>query len=126
MQSIRSPQDFDRLVKKGQSFIIYKHSPVCSRADEACKNVEKAISESENAHDLIYKVDVINNKETSQYIAEFANVAHHSPQILLFEKISGQMLATEHVAHGLISKQYVQGITNRAMGKKPFDFDEYE
>ncbi len=123
MKSLKSLQDFERLIKKEEPFVIYKHSPVCVVSSSACRNVEAAMGMIENANNVVYKVDVINEKHISQHIAEYANVKHESPQVLLFEKMeNGQYSATEYVSHWLISTWYVQWIVNRALGKKSVDF----
>jgi len=124
MQSIQTNADFDRLMKKGQSFIVYKHSSVCVISNNACRNVEHTITKTEHANDVIYKVDVIEDRMTSQYIADQSQIKHESPQIILFEKKRGKMVVTENVSHGLISSSYVEWVVNRAMGKKAIDFSK--
>lgn len=119
MKSIQNIADFERLLKKGEPFIVYKHSNQCVISSTACKNVEGAVASVKEGNSLIYKVDVIEQKALSNYIAEYANVKHESPQILLFEKNSwGSFSATEYVSHWLISSAYVKGIVQRVLERK--------
>lgn len=119
MISLKNIADFERLLKKWLPFIIYKHSNQCVVSAGACKNVELAFTNLKEWNTIIFKVDVIEQRHISNHIAEYANVRHESPQLLLFEKSEWWwFVATEHVSHGLISSAYVQWIINRALWKK--------
>jgi len=119
MQSLKTIAAFEQLQKKWLPFIIYKHSTQCIVSSNACKRVEEAVSNVKTWDSIIYKLDVIENKLVSNHIAEYTNVTHESPQILLFEKNDWwSYSATEHASHWLISEAYVRWIVNRALWNK--------
>jgi bacillithiol system protein YtxJ len=68
--------------KKGR-FIIYKHSPICSLSVGTKKNVIKYLEEEGSLE--VITVDVIQDSELKNLVADKYNIEHKSPQILVME-----------------------------------------
>lgn len=85
---INSPQMYDSLVAEldgSEELILFKASPRCA----VSLNIEHffngwfAGTTADNTLKA-YKVDVIRNREVSQYIAAKSGIKHESPQVLWF------------------------------------------
>lgn len=63
--------------------IIFKHSTRCSISNMALHRLEKATPPA-NAN--FYYLDLLNNRNISNQIAEVFQVHHESPQVLLIHK----------------------------------------
>lgn len=85
MKTIKSTEEFEKLVKEKKDFIIYKHSSTCSLSALAKREVEKFQQENQSEDYPIYEVLVLESRPVSNYIAEKSNTTHQSPQILLFK-----------------------------------------
>lgn len=62
--------------------LIFKHSPRCSISNMAWDRFTRDESIL-NADFPVYLVNVLNNRESSQFFAEHFGVEHASPQLLL-------------------------------------------
>lgn len=85
MKTIKSTEEFEKLVKEKKDFIIYKHSSTCNLSARAKREVEKFQQENQSEDYPIYEVLVLESRPVSNYIAEKSNTTHQSPQILLFK-----------------------------------------
>lgn len=76
--------ELQKMLKKSnrRPQIIYKHSYRCGVCVTAKKQIENSIEEIDKQADL-YFVDVISQREISNYIASQLNVRHESPQLII-------------------------------------------
>ena len=84
MQQLTSFEQFQSLIDSQSDWILFKHSGRCSISGGACKEVETAISNL--SLENIYQLDVINTKNLKYEIADFLEIKHESPQVIIFKK----------------------------------------
>lgn len=93
--------EWERIFKKSgrKPQILYKHSNRCSVSWFAKSKLEKASETLAEKADM-HVVDVIRNREVSNYIAENLELRHESPQAILVkdEKV------VWHASHGSINE----------------------
>lgn len=82
--------------------LIYKHSHRCSVCFVAKGGLEQAAEEIQDFADMHF-LNVVNNRETSNYIASELEVRHESPQVILID--NGE--AVWHASHGSINKDAI-------------------
>lgn len=76
---LESESQFTDLVNSGVLFFVFKHSPRCSISVVAKNRIEsQAISGSVP----VYLVDVVAQRELSQFVAAQLAVQHQSPQLI--------------------------------------------
>ncbi len=80
MELLRNTEDFERLLVEPLA-IIFKHSTSCGISAHALDETERFLVE--NPEQAIYKVDVIESREVSDYIEAKTGVRHASPQLLV-------------------------------------------
>ncbi len=68
-------------IKEKENFLIFKHSPTCPISGWACKQVHQVIW-SDTSETPLYQVNVIDQRDISQYIAKDLDITHESPQII--------------------------------------------
>ena len=90
--------------------IIYKHSSICPVSWSAKREVKRFIEQNPNVP--VYVVNVRQNRELSQQLAEELGVQHESPQIILMR--SGETL--KHTSHHQITAQLLETWVNEAAG----------
>jgi bacillithiol system protein YtxJ len=85
---LNSPQQVDQILEesKEKSVLIFKHSTRCSVSRMALDRLERNWNESEMGHLKPYFLDLINNRDISNRIADQFQVEHESPQVLIIEK----------------------------------------
>lgn len=82
---LNSPDQLEEISRKEQStFAIFKHSTRCP-ISAAAKNRMELSWEIENPGVSVYYLDVIQDREVSNKVAELYSVVHQSPQILLIK-----------------------------------------
>lgn len=81
---------------------IFKHSTRCGISSMAKARVESKW-EKTNPSIPIHLLDLISNRELSNFVAEYLNVRHESPQLILLEK--GEVVY--HASHISISSSAV-------------------
>ena len=97
-----SPEDFESFFGARGTGFIFKHSTRCSVSSEAYKQVENF---TRAAPDIpAYLVLVVENRETSNVIAEKLQLQHASPQAILLHE--GEMVW--HSSHWDITKSNLQ------------------
>lgn len=76
---MESESQFNEILTSGKAFFVFKHSSRCSISVVAKNRIEKqAIS-----NDVpVYLVDVIGQRDLSQFISTELEVVHQSPQLL--------------------------------------------
>lgn len=68
-------------LSEGSAFVLFKHSTRCIVSKMALRSFE-----SEYKSDMpAYFIDLIQNRELSNYIAETSGVHHQSPQVITFK-----------------------------------------
>jgi bacillithiol system protein YtxJ len=84
---ISSRKDFKGLLERSenQPQVIYKHSSRCSISYLSKQDLEENMDTLTNIVDM-HLLDVIEERDLSQYIAETLDVRHESPQVILIER----------------------------------------
>lgn len=97
-KELTSSEEVDQLSEESQNktCIIFKHSTRCSISSAALNRFETGWNE-ENEQE-IYFLDLIKNREVSNYIAEKFQVTHQSPQVLVIKNEE----AIYHCSHNAI------------------------
>ena len=72
-----------------QNCYVFKHSTVCPISFSAADEV-KVASKAKSFELPLYWVNVREQRELSNWIAEFYNVKHESPQLILIENNKAQ------------------------------------
>jgi len=100
MEALENTEDFDRLL--GEPFaIIFKHSTICGISAQAHDETERFLAE--HPERAIYKVDVIESRKVSDYIAAKTGVRHASPQLLVLR--GGEVVW--HRSHGGVTAKAI-------------------
>ena len=66
--------------------IILKHSTICSLSFVAKDRLERDWDEHEMDNIQSYLLDIISNRDISNYLAEIFGIPHQSPQLLLIHR----------------------------------------
>lgn len=80
---ISTIQQFDELVCSNEKFIFLKHSTTCPISHAAYTEFLAFDSAYENIP--LYYLQVQNDRELSNYIADKTSIKHESPQLFIFE-----------------------------------------
>jgi bacillithiol system protein YtxJ len=99
LQVWSAPEDFESFLSAGGSGFIFKHSTRCSISSEAYRQVESFASDAPEAR--IHVVLVVENRTTSNAVAEKLGVPHASPQAILVQ--DGR--AAWHTSHWDITRK---------------------
>lgn len=96
---INAPAQLDEILKKSENRpqLIYKHSHRCSVCFVAKGNLEQAAEDIQKNAGMHF-LNVVHNREASNYIASELDVHHESPQAIL---ISNREVI-RHDSHGSI------------------------
>lgn len=73
-------------ISEQQPILIFKHSTRCSISATVLSRLERTWKEEEMAALKPYFLDLLNYRSVSNAVAEFFNVQHQSPQVLLIYK----------------------------------------
>lgn len=97
--SITEPTQFDDILKKSdrRPQLIYKHSHRCSVCFVSRGNLENASEDILKYADMHF-LNVVQNRKSSDYIAEDLDVRHESPQVILVDDRD----VIWHASHGSI------------------------
>ncbi|MGB0805982.1 MAG: bacillithiol system redox-active protein YtxJ [Salibacteraceae bacterium] len=81
-RKLTSITEFDEILMQssveGSAFILFKHSTRCMVSTMALRSFESEFQSSIPA----YFVDLIKNRDLSNYISKTVNVIHQSPQVI--------------------------------------------
>ncbi len=80
---ISNPQDLEDLLKVHSVLPLFKHSSRCSISSMAKNRLER---NDALPFEEVYLIDVIKNRELSNYIAEKFDVTHESPQMIVLKE----------------------------------------
>ena len=92
MREMHSTQDVDAALGQ-ETAILFKHSTRCPISAAARGQMERFLELHPDAP--VYTVDVNDDTEASQYLAEKTGIEHHSPQVIVTR--AGR--ADYHAAH---------------------------
>lgn len=102
LQTWNSCDDFENFLATGGKGFIFKHSTRCSVSSEALRHIESFANDVPDAP--IHVVLVVENRTTSDAVAEKLGVRHASPQAIL---VDGSEV-TWHSSHWDITKKSLQ------------------
>ena len=80
MRQIHDREELEAALRK-ELFLLFKHSPICPVSARAMAEYEKFVAEHRDV--ATGWIDVIDQREWSQWVAAETGVAHASPQALL-------------------------------------------
>ncbi len=105
-ESLESVDQLHNLVKNSKltTKVIFKHSTRCGISRMALNNFERNYEEL-NQNVTYYLLDLLNNRDVSNAIAEELKVAHQSPQVIVLK--DGLVIHTES-HHGIDIKKIQQ------------------
>jgi len=101
MKQLTSSEQFNDLLQKQASFLLFKHSSTCSISGWACKEVFQAIDELESEE--VYMLDVLEYADLKYYIQDHTCITHESPQVIIF--VWWKVVA--YANHWRITKQWI-------------------
>jgi bacillithiol system protein YtxJ len=103
-QKISQASQVDSIIESSSERpqLIYKHSHRCSVCFVAKGDLEQS-SEDILEHADMHFVNVVNNREASDYIASELDVRHESPQVILVDQ--GEVVW--HASHGSIEAEEI-------------------
>lgn len=85
-RELSSITQFDNILMQSSlessAFVLFKHSTRCMVSKMALRSFESDFNDSVPA----YFVNLIENRDLSNYIAKVTGVIHQSPQVLSFKK----------------------------------------
>ena len=81
MQLLKSRREVDDLLASPALAVLFKHSPRCPVSFDAHREMEQFWLARQDVP--IYKVDVVQDRPVSQYVAERTGTVHQSPQVIL-------------------------------------------
>ncbi|TDS13906.1 bacillithiol system redox-active protein YtxJ [Sphingobacterium paludis] len=81
---LTSIAQLEELSTTGSAFIVFKHSTRCSVSSMAKRNLEYDFKQLP-ADMPIYYLDLIAQRDVSNYIAEKWSIRHESPQLLVLK-----------------------------------------
>ncbi|MEJ2004293.1 MAG: bacillithiol system redox-active protein YtxJ [Cyclobacteriaceae bacterium] len=84
-RSIQNREELTRALEKSLSapVLLFKHSTRCAISSMAFDRLDRYWDEEEMQQTEGYLIDVIRNRDLSNYIQEHFSIRHESPQILL-------------------------------------------
>lgn len=80
MKEMTSRQDADAAFSE-ETVLVFKHSNLCPISANARREMESLLSGGEPVP--VYMVDVNDQREVSNYVAERTGVTHQSPQVIV-------------------------------------------
>ncbi|PGS56410.1 bacillithiol system redox-active protein YtxJ [Bacillus sp. AFS041924] len=99
---ISTIQQFDELINSDEKFVFLKHSTTCPISHAAYTEFLAFASAYENVP--LYYLQVQDDRELSNYIAEKTAIKHESPQLFIFE--NGEALF--NTSHFSIKKDEIE------------------
>ncbi|WP_221391204.1 bacillithiol system redox-active protein YtxJ [Dyadobacter sp. NIV53] len=81
--TITNEEEVLDISKSANYAIIYKHSPRCMTSLMAYRQLKSEVSAANDIDVPIYMVDVIKNRQESQFVAKTFEIRHESPQVLV-------------------------------------------
>jgi len=99
---ISTIQQFDELINNDEKFVFLKHSTTCPISHAAYTEFLAFASAYENVP--LYFLQVQDDRELSNYIAEKTAIKHESPQLFIFE--NGE--AVYNTSHFSIKKDEIE------------------
>ena len=82
-------EELQQLLTSNKTCVIFKHSTRCSISSTALSRID--ISSKTNVN--FYLIDVINQRELSDFLSDFFQIKHESPQIFVIN--NGELVKCE-------------------------------
>lgn len=82
LKEITTIKEIEQLIQSNNRFAIYKHSTRCNISYDALQEVRSYL---ENSSSDIYIIDVIRQRDISNYIESISGIRHESPQLIIYE-----------------------------------------
>jgi bacillithiol system protein YtxJ len=102
---LHSIEEWERAVREKPDraeLVLLKESPICAASFFAVRQFEKWRAElSADSRLVIYRVDVLDARDTSQHIAGDLGIRHESPQVIWLDP---QGAVKWHASHGGITR----------------------
>ena len=98
-EKVETIEQFTKLVKENQKFILLKHSLTCPISQEAYDEFDQFCESNKDCN--AYYLYVQEARPLSNYIAETYGIKHESPQALIFENDSVKW----HASHFKITEK---------------------
>lgn len=94
---IESSEDLEAAIQASElgKVVIFKHSTRCMISKTVLRNFERQIESESVDLPKFYYLDLLNNRDISNQIAQIFSVVHQSPQIVVIE--NGQVI--HHASH---------------------------
>ena len=94
---IKSSEDLEAAIEASKlgKVVIFKHSTRCMISKTVLSNFERQIESESVDLPKFYYLDLLNNRDISNQIAQIFSVVHQSPQIVVIE--NGQVI--HHASH---------------------------
>jgi bacillithiol system protein YtxJ len=83
MQELGSREGVDAAVD-GEVAVVFKHNTTCPISARAYHQMESFEGGGGGAR--VFRVDVLENRDVSDYVAQRAGVEHQSPQVIVFRE----------------------------------------
>ncbi|GEL08057.1 bacillithiol system protein YtxJ [Salisediminibacterium halotolerans] len=107
MYKLIRQDDLDAMINQHSRFLLYKNSTTCPVSTEAFEEV-RSYSEEDEALPVAY-LHVQEAREASNYAANYFDVQHKSPQILLVENGS----CSWNASHWHITADAIRSVTEK-------------
>jgi bacillithiol system protein YtxJ len=104
---LTSPDELDEALK-APVVVLYKHSPICAVSSWTLREVKRFAREHPDT--AVYHIDVIRNRDVSDWIAQQFGINHESPQALVVRG-GRHAWATSH--GGITADALRQQVTDR-------------
>ncbi len=98
-------EEVDNGIKSNTPVLFFKHSFKCGFSTKVLKDFEHEWNINSEKCNL-YFVDVIRNRDVSDYIEQVSGFKHHSPQVLVF--IGGKVVY--HATHQNINVKKIKEV----------------
>lgn len=96
-----------KLINSGKVLVLFKHSPICYISARAKRKIDLWSIKNNDLNIILIQVNVIQQRNLSQGIAEIFDVRHESPQIIIIDK-SGKVIWS--ASHFSISEKNIESV----------------
>nr|WP_124218996.1 bacillithiol system redox-active protein YtxJ [Aquisalibacillus elongatus] len=104
MEILTSKEQFEQVLKDNENLVLLKHSLTCPISADAKGQMEKF--EASQAYPT-YIIHIQDNRELSNYVAEYFDIKHESPQVFYIE--NGEV--KHHASHWDVTAKKLEKVT---------------
>ncbi len=103
IKRINRESELESLIKNSENelIVVFKNSTRCPISFGALREFELWAAELNHPNIQLYRIDVIEQRNLSNYLVELTGVQHQSPQIIFI--INGNVV--DHYSHSTIRKE---------------------